>query len=88
MCVWGLNQRVGSNQGVGSNQSYILPDVQEMRKRRGASPYGHTQQLSIAWPRGVTLSRARMLAAQVCVWGGPRPRTLFSPNPTLCMHSK
>ena len=38
--------------------------LEEMKRRRGDAPYGHTQQLAIAWPRGIHLSRARVLAAQ------------------------
>ncbi|GAX78878.1 hypothetical protein CEUSTIGMA_g6317.t1 [Chlamydomonas eustigma] len=48
-------------------QLYVLglkAMLEEMRSRRGDAPYGHTQQLSVAWPTGVQLSRARVLAAE------------------------
>jgi len=30
---------------------------QEMQKRRGAAPFGHTQQLTPRWPAGVRISK-------------------------------
>ncbi|KAG1658963.1 hypothetical protein FOA52_004379 [Chlamydomonas sp. UWO 241] len=42
--------------------------LQEMIRRRGDAPYGHTQQLAIAWPDGVPLTRPLVHAA-----GGMKP---------------
>lgn len=50
-----------------------------MRKRRGDAPYGHTQALTIAWPRNLHLSRARMLAAQ-------RMRPALTAGPAVWRH--